>query len=299
MARFFENLIARGTFPLAIVGCMTAAIVQMRAGVAVEVATSTTILGAYVFLATLERFFPLHPEWSISHGDGRADLGLGLTNAALTFAVQPVLLGLGAGVAGWLAVHFGGSLWPDSWPLALQLIPALLLAELFEYTCHRAMHEVPWLWRIHAPHHSATRLYWFNALRFHPLDTLLVGPGKLIPLVALGAGEQLLALVIVFAAVHGSCQHANIPCRIGPLNWVFSMAELHRWHHSPIAAEANHNYGGNLIVWDIVFGTRWLPEGREPPVRTGIEELPSFPRSYRALMGAPFRWREILREGGR
>jgi sterol desaturase/sphingolipid hydroxylase (fatty acid hydroxylase superfamily) len=77
------------------------------------------------------------------------------------------------------------------------------------------------------------------------------------------------------------------------------MAELHRWHHSPLAAEANHNYGGNLIVWDIVFGTRWLPEDREPPVETGIEELPNFPGSYRALMTAPFRWRRLVREAGR
>ena len=77
------------------------------------------------------------------------------------------------------------------------------------------------------------------------------------------------------------------------------MAELHRWHHSPIAEAANHNYGGNLIVWDIVFGTRWLPEGREPPVRTGIEELPGFPGSYPALMSVPFRWRAITREAGR
>ena len=32
------------------------------------------------------------------------------------------------------------------------------------------MHEVPWLWRFHATHHSAPRLYWLNAGRFHPLD---------------------------------------------------------------------------------------------------------------------------------
>ncbi len=95
------------------------------------------------------------------------------------------------------------------------------------------LHEIPWLWRFHAPHHSANRLYWFNALRFHPLDILLVGPVKLLPLVALGADGDVLALVLIFSAVHGVYQHANLPCRLGPLNWIFSMAELHRWHHSP------------------------------------------------------------------
>ncbi len=65
-----------------------------------------------------------------------------------------------------------------------------------------------------------------------------------------------------------------------------------------MAAEANHNYGGNLIVWDVVFGTRWLPEGREPPINTGIEGLPGFPASYQGLMSAPFRWRKLVREAG-
>ena len=158
------------------------------------------------------------------------------------------------------------------------------------------MHEVPWLWRFHAPHHSSTRLYWLNAVRFHPVDVLLIGPSKLIPLVLLGAGGDVMALVLIFAAVHGSCQHANIPCRIGPLNWIFSMAELHRWHHSPVLAEANHNYGGNLIFWDIVFGTRWMPKDREPPVGIGIESLPDFPKRYSELMLAPFRWKRVLAE---
>ena len=105
-------------------------------------------------------------------------------------------------------------------------------------------------------------------------------------------------LMAVWVAVHGLFQHCNVHLRLGPLNWVFSMAELHRWHHSPDSAEANHNYGGNLILWDIVFGTRWLPQDREPPVATGIASLPNFPKGYRALLGAPFRWRRLVAESG-
>ena len=26
------------------------------------------------------------------------------------------------------------------------------------------------MWRVHAAHHSAPRLYWLNATRFHPFD---------------------------------------------------------------------------------------------------------------------------------
>ena len=291
-----ENIVAMTFFPVAIGASMGGAIFLLGRGVSVEGVTALVIFLAYVYLATLERLFPLHPEWSRSHGDVGPDLALGATNAVVNFGAQPLMVAGAAGVAGWASVSLGADTWPNHWPLIAQLVPALLLGELVEYTVHRSMHEVPWLWRFHAPHHSARRLYWLNAVRFHPIDALLIGPSKLIPLVALGAGPEIMALVLIFAAVHGSCQHANIPCRIGPLNWVFSMAELHRWHHSPVTAEANHNYGGNLIFWDIVFGTRWLPGDRTPPVNTGIQALPRFPRSYSALMAAPFRWKRLVRE---
>ena len=283
-------------FPLAIAGAMGGSIFLMDRGLSVETVTALVIFSAYLYLATLEWLFPLHPEWSRSHGDIGPDLALGATNAFVNFGAQPLILALAAGLAGWVSLSLGADAWPNHWPLIAQLVPALLLGELLEYSVHRSMHEIPWLWRFHAPHHSSPRLYWLNAVRFHPIDALCIGPSKLIPLVLLGADPQVMALVLIFAAVHGSCQHANIPCRIGPLNWIFSMAELHRWHHSPVTQEANHNYGGNLIFWDIVFGTRWLPDDRKPPVKTGIEELPFFPQSYQALMAAPFRWKKLALE---
>jgi sterol desaturase/sphingolipid hydroxylase (fatty acid hydroxylase superfamily) len=93
--------------------------------------------------------------------------------------------------------------------------------------------------------------------------------------------------------VHGSIKHANILARIGPLNWVFSMAELHRWHHSPVVEEANHNYGGNLILWDVVFRTRYLPADRKPPSNVGLADVPDYPRYPMDYLGrflAPLRW---------
>ena len=285
-------------FPVIITASVGGSIVAMNRGVSVEVVTAVAILLAYLYLAVLERFFPLHRQWLRSHGDVRTDMALGATNALVNFGTQPLVLALAAGLAGWLSMHYGAGIWPSDWPLIAQLFPALLLGELVEYSVHRAMHENARLWPIHAPHHSSSRLYWLNAVRFHPIDVLLIGPGKLVPLIALGADPQVMGLILIFAAVHGSCQHANIPCRIGPLNWIFSMAELHRWHHSPLVSEANHNYGGNLIFWDIVFGTRWLPKDREPPVDIGIEAMPNFPRNYAALMAAPFRWRRLVDEAG-
>ena len=108
----------------------------------------------------------------------------------------------------------------------------------------------------------------------------------------MGAGNGIIALHTLFTAVHGMFQHCNVRIRLGPLNWLFSMAELHRWHHSKRLEEANTNYGANIIWWDVVFGSRFLPGDREPPTEIGIETLPNFPGSYRAHLLSPFCWRE-------
>ena len=266
----------------------------MEAGVEPALSVGPPIAAAYLFLALSEWWLPWHRSWLRPRGDLGTDVGLFLVNTAVTGLATPVVLAGGALAGTWLAARIGAGLWPVGIALWLQLPLALVVAELVEYSFHRAMHEVPWLWRFHVTHHSAPRLYWLNAVRFHPIDLFLVGTVKLVPLAVLGAGPEVFALVTLFSGVHGAFQHANVPVRLGPLNWVFSMTELHRWHHAPEPELANHNYGGNLIVWDVVFGTRFLPRDREPPEAIGIRDLPAFPRGLIANLLAPFRWGRVV-----
>jgi sterol desaturase/sphingolipid hydroxylase (fatty acid hydroxylase superfamily) len=98
-------------------------------------------------------------------------------------------------------------------------------------------------------------------------------------------------LGVVNVAV-GLFQHANIDFRLGPLSWIFSVGELHRWHHSTVIDEANRNYGNNFIFWDAVFGTRFLPADRDCPADLGIGR--SFPTTLGAQLAAPFRWSRLV-----
>jgi len=294
--RGVERLLAVTGFPIAVLASHAWALQLMHGGVDPAVATGPPIAAFYLALALAERRFPWHRSWLHSRGDLRTDVGLFLTNTALLGVLAPLVLIAATWAGAALAARIGVGLWPTHWPIVAQLALGLVVAELVEYSIHRSFHEIPGLWRFHATHHSAPRLYWLNAVRFHPIDLFLVGAGKLVPLALLGAGVEVFALVNLFSAIHGSYQHANVPVRLGPLNWIFSMTELHRWHHSSAIAEANHNYGGNLIVWDVVFGTRLLPEDREPPEAIGMEGLPAFPMGLGANLAAPFRWPAVVRE---
>ena len=249
-----------------------------------------------VAVAAAEHWQPFRTDWNRSHGDIGTDVLHALVSGiGTTQLVRPLAAAVGVVIAGALSRGVGLDVWPRAWPLLAQLALALVIVELPQYWLHRWQHEHEWLWRFHAVHHSAPRLYWLNAARFHPGDLGLLYLVGYVPLIALGAPEETIMLFALFDAVFGMLQHCNIDVRLGPLNYVFSMAEPHRWHHSRTLAEANTNYGSNLIIWDLVFRSFFLPRDRQPPADIGIADMPAFPQRWSAQMVAPFRWRTLPR----
>ncbi len=256
-----------------------------------SVAIITTI-AVVIIVAALERVHPYEPRWSRSHGDVRTDLMHGVVSVLITpevfklLALGPLFIAADA-----LSQRVGFGVWPTHWSTLAQLPLTIVVSEFPSYWVHRAMHERRALFRLHATHHSAERLYWLNAVRFHPLDTLVTFALQVSIVVLLGAGPDQLVLFSIWAMVHGLFQHGNIDVRLGPLNYVFSMAELHRWHHSRTLTEANRNYGNNCIFWDLVFGTFYWPKHRRPPATIGIAGMPDFPREYLSQLASIWRWK--------
>ena len=288
--------VARLAFPVVLSAALWATYALIERGSEPLAAFGPVIAVSFATIFALERLFPYERSWLRSHGDIRVDASYAVSSSLLIELLRPAIYAVALALAVWLTRDTGSTLWPGTWPVLAQLSLALLVAELPKYWFHRLEHEHDWLWRFHAPHHSVPRLYWLNASRFHPVDLgidTILGVGSL---VALGCDDVIIALFLVTSTVHGVFQHANLELRCGPLNWIFSMAELHRWHHSRTTVEANHNYGQNLIVWDIVFGTRYLPDDREPPRNVGLAGLPNYPMSFFAQLAAPFRWRAIKEE---
>ena len=280
-------------FPIVMFGSVALSIAVIANGGSEEFATVAGLFFGYTIVILGERLYPFVPDWNRNHDDIVTDAAWAGSTLATGAILRPASIVVGAWLAARLSAGLGSSLWPNAWPLAAQLALALVVVEFFQYWLHRLEHETDWLWRFHATHHSAPRLYWLNAARFHFVDIGLLAVLFTVPLVALGARGPVFALWIVASTVHGICQHANMQIRCGPLNWIFSMAELHRWHHSPLVRESNANYGQTLIFWDILFRTRFLPADREPPEAVGIADLPGFPMTWWAQLCSPWRWDRI------
>ena len=178
------------------------------------------------------------------------------------------------------------TLWPHSLPVAVQVVMMLLAADFGRYWLHRAFHRYQFMWSYHAVHHSPHRLYWLNVGRFHPFEKAVQLALDTLPFAVMAVRREVLAAYFVFYAVNGFIQHSNCDVRLGPLNYLISGPELHRWHHSEVIAESNNNYGNNLIVWDALFGTRFLPPEREVADLGLINR--DYPVGFLAQMRTPF-----------
>jgi ornithine lipid hydroxylase len=285
MARAFGVMV----FPVIFGAALLATWWMGKLGVGPSLIVFSVSAAAAVGVTISERLLPFEDQWSKSHGDLPLDLIYAVSSLFAaprlfdTFALS-LLVALAASLTG------EGTWWPAFLPWGVQLVLAVVIGEFGSYWWHRLMHERDLLFRLHATHHSSPRLYWLNSTRFHPLDNVVMYGFQVTPLILLGVGEEVLVGFTVWSLVHGFFQHANIDLRLGPLNYVFSMAELHRWHHSRDVEEANHNYGSNLIVWDLVFGSFYWPRERRPPAAIGLSELPEFPQRFVGQLLSPFLW---------
>lgn len=236
----------------------------------------------------LERVIPFEEQWRENRDDLRSDMFFAFVGVVVTpILVRALFFGAliyGARALG-NAVGRPQGLWPVSLPLGVQVVLALLLSELGGYLAHRAQHRWWWLWPVHAIHHDAPRVYFFNGLRLHPGDTFVSIVTIMFPLVLLGAPPDVMVLVAAIGNAHIPMQHVNAALVFGPLEYVVSTPTLHRWHHSRVQSESESNFGGVLIVWDLLFRTYFAPRDRRPPIDVGLYEDEKI---------GPSLWRQLL-----
>ncbi|WP_165922968.1 sterol desaturase family protein [Sulfurirhabdus autotrophica] len=219
------------------------------------------IIGGVGLITLLENILPYRKDWAPNRAEVQSDV----TFMILIQVLLPKLLSIMTAMwlleyvksAGWALDEW----WPHSYPAWIQMLLMMFVADFPRYWLHRAAHEWTPLWRFHAVHHSVQKLNWINVGRFHPVDKFLQFLCDAMPFILVGVSYEVLALYFVVYSIKGFFQHSNVDIKLGWLNYLISGPELHRWHHSRTIKESNTNYGNNIIVWDILFGTFFLPKG--------------------------------------
>jgi ornithine lipid hydroxylase len=252
------------------------------------------ILG--LLFAPLERLIPFSRKW-LGSDEAPADIMLFVGNKYWgDFINKPIRLATIALIVQQISPEIGKSIWPSYLHPYVQVFLLLSINDFFRYWYHRWMHENEFMWRWHAVHHSSERLYWFNGTRSHPLEGLVQSLMWGIPLALVKAPADVVFVTGLLSRVIGRFQHTNMDVQVGFFDYIFSTPKNHRYHHSKKLEEGNSNYGGDVIFWDILFGTFYLPKGQQPSDEIGITDMPNYPKTWLGLMLAPFTYGQIKKE---
>ena len=152
------------------------------------------------------------------------------------------------------------------------------VADFGFFISHYLMHRVSILWHFHEVHHSAEVLTPVTVYRVHPVEDLINACVASV-LSALGASAytasrggdvNIIAIygtnivVFLFFVVAFQLRHSHIWLSYGPiLERIFISPAQHQIHHSTDPKHWNKNYGFIFATWDLLFGSLYIPRGRE------------------------------------
>ena len=156
--------------------------------------------------------------------------------------------------------------------------------DLTQYWYHRLHHQIPWLWRFHRTHHSASYMGMAMANRQNLIYTIFFSQVYLTTaLVYLGLGVPAIIVGVIKGAIT-TLAHSSIPWDkpfykykvLHPIAWVLertiSTPATHHAHHASSTDDGigyyKGNFGNMFFLWDIIFGTALIT--RQYPKAYGI-----------------------------
>ncbi|MEW6707878.1 MAG: sterol desaturase family protein [Pseudomonadota bacterium] len=246
------------------------------------------LLGSALIFIFIEKLFALRREQPVFRAEWQTDLQHFIVNHMVVGFVLLATNLLVHKLFGWAAKD-GVRAWVQDLPFALALFLLILVADLVQYWTHRAYHEVPTLWRLHAVHHSVKSMDWLAGSRQHLLELLITRTLVLAPIYVLGFSKEVIDAYIVIVGFQAVFNHANVSVRLGPLRYLVVTPNFHHWHHSQDDEAIDKNYAAHFAFLDHLFGTAVQSE-REWPRQYGVVG-DYVPNGFWQQLKFPFTWR--------
>ncbi len=177
----------------------------------------------------------------------------------------------------WLAQREIGLFNTIDAPFWLAALVSFWILDFSRWLQHWLLHRVPILWLLHRTHHTDQDYDFTTGLRFHPGDALFTASFQILVIALLGAPVEAVVLIEIVHVAFAFFAHGNLMIPLGAdrvLRLVIVTPDVHRLHHSALAAETNANYGGMVTWWDRLFGSyRDQPEGGHEGMVIGLNEF--------------------------
>ena len=212
------------------------------------------LLGSSLIFIFIEKLFKHRKDQPVFRAEWQTDFHHFIVNHMI---VGFVLLATNLMVHkffGW-AGNDGIRGWVQGLPFWVGVLLIVLVADFVQYWTHRAYHEVPVLWRLHAVHHSAKSMDWLAGSRQHIVELIITRTLVLAPIFVLGFSKEVIDAYILIVGFQAVFNHANVSVRLGPLRYIIVTPNFHHWHHSQDQAALDRNYAAHFAFLDYIFGT--------------------------------------------
>ena len=246
------------------------------------------LLGSALIFIFIEKLFALRKDQPVFRPEWQTDLHHFIVNHMLIGFMLLATNLLVHKLFGWAAVD-GVRGWVAALPFWAALPLLVLAADLVQYATHRAYHEVPLLWRLHAVHHSAKHMDWLAGSRQHVIEILITRTLVLVPVYMMGFSKDVIDAYIIVVGFQAVFNHANVSVRLGPLRYLIVTPNFHHWHHSQDQEALDRNYAAHYAFLDHLFGTA-VNSPRAWPERYGV--LGDYvPKGFLRQLAFPFTWK--------
>lgn len=246
------------------------------------------LLGSSLIFIFIEKMFALRRDQPVFRPEWQTDFHHFIVNHMIVGFVLLATNLMVHKLFGWAAKD-GIQGWVQNLNFFVALFLIVLVADLVQYWTHRAYHEVPLLWRLHAVHHSAKSMDWLAGSRQHIVELLITRTLVLAPIYVLGFSKEVIDAYIVIVGFQAVFNHANVSVRLGPLRYVIVTPNFHHWHHSQDDAAIDRNYAAHFAFLDHLFGTA-VQSDRAWPERYGVKG-DYVPNGFWRQLTFPFVWR--------
>ncbi|MDP3820284.1 MAG: sterol desaturase family protein [Burkholderiales bacterium] len=246
------------------------------------------LLGSTLIFIFIEKLFALRKDQPVFRPEWQTDFHHFIVNHMIVGFVLLATNLLVHKLFGW-AANDGVRGWVQNLNFFVAVFLIVLVADLVQYWTHRAYHEVPLMWRLHAVHHSVKSMDWLAGSRQHILELIITRTLVLAPIYVLGFSKEVIDTYIVIVGFQAVFNHANVSVRLGPLRHVIVTPNFHHWHHSQDNEAIDKNYAAHFAFLDHLFGTA-VQSDRAWPDHYGVVG-DYVPNGFFKQLAFPFRWK--------
>jgi sterol desaturase/sphingolipid hydroxylase (fatty acid hydroxylase superfamily) len=246
------------------------------------------LLGSTLIFIFIEKLFALRKDQPVFRPEWQTDFHHFIVNHLVVGFILLATNLLVHKLFGWAAKD-GIRSWVQELPFIPALLLIILVADLVQYWTHRAYHEVPLMWRLHAVHHSVKSMDWLAGSRQHMLELLITRTLVLAPIYVLGFSKEVIDAYIVVVGFQAVFNHANVSVRLGPLRYIIVTPNFHHWHHSQDDEAIDKNYAAHFAFLDHLFGTA-VQSDRKWPDQYGVVG-DYVPNGFWKQLKFPFVWK--------